>query len=112
MLNAITSFISFSVVLWGLSSVLSFAVWGHRLSIPGYLFFAATLYGVLGLWLVGLIGKNSQALLTNNSSVMRIFERVYYVFGSLVSKLPFIKGRPLKKHIWIVYFLGLCPILW
>jgi putative ATP-binding cassette transporter len=62
MINAITSFISFSVVLWGLSSVLSFAVWGHRLSIPGYLFFAATIYGMVGLWLVGLIGKKLSGL--------------------------------------------------
>lgn len=97
MLNAITSFISFSVVLWGLSSVLSFAVWGHRLSIPGYLFFAATLYGVLGLWLVGLIGKKLSSLAYQQQLCNADFRTRLLRIREFSEQIALYKGEAVEK---------------
>jgi putative ATP-binding cassette transporter len=57
MLQSIASYISFSVILWNLSSHFPLTIGSLNLNIPGYLFFSATIYGLLGLWIIGLIGK-------------------------------------------------------
>lgn len=62
LLNSISSFISFSVILWSLSSHFPLMLGHIQIMIPGYLFFSATLYGVLGLWLMGVIGRKLSAL--------------------------------------------------
>lgn len=62
LLNSISSFISFSVILWGLSSHFPLMIGQYQIMIPGYLFFSATLYGILGLWLMGVIGRRLSAL--------------------------------------------------
>lgn len=56
-LQSLTSYISFSVILWNLSSHFPLDIGSLHIVFPGYLFFSATLYGLLGLWLIGLIGK-------------------------------------------------------
>jgi putative ATP-binding cassette transporter len=56
-LQSISSYISFSVVLWHLSSHFPFDFDRLHIELPGYLFFSATIYGLLGLWLIGKIGK-------------------------------------------------------
>jgi putative ATP-binding cassette transporter len=57
LLQSISSYISFSVVLWHLSSHFPLELGVIHFEFPGYLFFSATLYGLLGLWLIGKIGK-------------------------------------------------------
>jgi len=57
LLNSLGSFIAFSVILWRLSSSFPLIIGNIHLTVPGYLFFSATLYGILGLWIIGLIGK-------------------------------------------------------
>lgn len=56
-LNSVTSYISFSVILWRLSSHFPLNIGQIKLMIPGYLYFSATIYGLLGLWIIGYIGK-------------------------------------------------------
>lgn len=62
LLNSISSFISFSVILWGLSSHFPLMIGKYQIMIPGYLFFSATFYGIFGLWLMGIIGRRLSAL--------------------------------------------------
>ncbi len=62
LLNSIGSFVSFSIILWGLSSHFPLIIGNHHFMVPGYLFFSATLYGILGLWLMGIIGKKLSEL--------------------------------------------------
>lgn len=62
LLNSISTYLSFSVILWGLSSHFPLILGSMKLTIPGYLFFSATLYGIFGLWLMGVIGKKLSAL--------------------------------------------------
>jgi putative ATP-binding cassette transporter len=49
----LVSLVSFSVILWGVSG--SLEVFG--VTIPGYMFWAALLYSVLGSWITHLIGR-------------------------------------------------------
>lgn len=57
LLQSLSSYISFSVVLWNLSSRFPLELGFVHFMFPGYLFFSATVYGIIGLWLIGLIGK-------------------------------------------------------
>lgn len=56
-LQSLVLFVSFGVLLWRIGGHFSIPV-GHLLiPIPGYLFWAACLYGGLGLWLTNRVGK-------------------------------------------------------
>ncbi|MDQ0505516.1 ABC transporter ATP-binding protein/permease [Xanthobacter agilis] len=57
LLGTVVSLISFSVILWTLSGPLAFSLFGHALSIPGYLFWAALIYAAAGTWIAHLIGR-------------------------------------------------------
>ncbi len=57
LLQSVTSYISFSLILWNLSRNFPLVLAGFHVTIPGYLFFAASIYGILGLWCIGMIGK-------------------------------------------------------
>lgn len=59
-LQSISSYISFGIILWGFSNNFPIIIQGFKL--PGFLFFAASLYGILGLWIIGLIGKRLSSL--------------------------------------------------
>jgi len=52
-ISNLVSLVSFSVILWGVSG--SIEVWGF--TIPGYMFWAALVYAVIGSWLTHLIGR-------------------------------------------------------
>lgn len=55
-LQSLTLFVSFGIVLWQIGSLT--IPLGHLvISIPGYLFWAACLFGGLGMWLTNRIGK-------------------------------------------------------
>ncbi|MBD1553356.1 ABC transporter ATP-binding protein/permease [Pseudomonas typographi] len=53
LVRTVVSLVSFSVILWGVSGSLEIAGW----TIPGYMFWAALVYAVVGSWLTHLIGR-------------------------------------------------------
>jgi putative ATP-binding cassette transporter len=53
LLRTIVSLVSFSIILWGVSG--SIEVFG--ITVPGYMFWAALVYAVVGSWLTHLIGR-------------------------------------------------------
>ncbi len=57
LLGTLVSLASFSVILWGLSGQIDFALFGLDLHIPGYLFWAALIYAAIGTLITHLIGK-------------------------------------------------------
>ncbi|WP_394074058.1 ABC transporter ATP-binding protein/permease [Xanthobacter albus] len=57
LLGTVVSLISFSVILWNLSGPLAFSLFGHELSVPGYLFWAALVYAAAGTWIAHFIGR-------------------------------------------------------
>ena len=52
-ISRITNLFSFSVILWGLSGATQ--IFG--ITIPGYMFWGAVLYAILGTWLTHLVGR-------------------------------------------------------
>jgi putative ATP-binding cassette transporter len=56
-LGACVQFVSFVVILWGLSGDAPLVVFGYEVPIPGYLVWAAVLYAVIGTALTHWVGK-------------------------------------------------------
>jgi putative ATP-binding cassette transporter len=56
-LSSIVSFVSFVVILWGLSALAPLHLFGANWAIPGYLVWAALIYAILGTLLTHLIGR-------------------------------------------------------
>lgn len=61
LLRNIVSLVSFSIILWGVSG--SIEVFG--IEIPGYMFWAALLYAMVGSWLVHLVARRLIGLNNN-----------------------------------------------
>lgn len=49
--------ISYSVIIWELSGVLTFRLFDHEWHFPGYMLWAAALYAILGSWVMEKIGS-------------------------------------------------------
>ncbi len=62
LLNSVVTLGSFSVILWSLSAAAPLHVFGVSWSIPGYLFWAALLYAILGTAATHWIGRPLVAL--------------------------------------------------
>ncbi|HUM16133.1 MAG TPA: ABC transporter ATP-binding protein/permease [Candidatus Nitrosotalea sp.] len=56
-LRAVVTLVSFLGILWGLSGSLTIPLGATRVTIPGYMVWAAFLYAVAGTWLTNLIGR-------------------------------------------------------
>ncbi len=57
LLDAVVTLVSFVVILWGLSGILSFTLFGQAIAVPGYMVWVALVYAALGSWLVHFVGR-------------------------------------------------------
>jgi putative ATP-binding cassette transporter len=62
LLNSALTFVSFSVVLWGLSGELTFSLKAHHFTVPGYMFWVTLIYASIGTAVTAWIGKNLMQL--------------------------------------------------
>jgi putative ATP-binding cassette transporter len=62
LLNSVVTLGSFAVILWNLSGAAPLHLFGTAWAIPGYLFWAALVYAVIGTLLTHLIGRALTAL--------------------------------------------------
>ena len=62
LLNSVVTLGSFAVILWNLSGTAPLHVFGTTWAIPGYLFWAALIYAVIGTALTHLVGRALTAL--------------------------------------------------
>jgi vitamin B12/bleomycin/antimicrobial peptide transport system ATP-binding/permease protein len=62
LLNSIVTLVSFAIILWNLSDAAPLHVLGMTLAIPGYLFWAALIYAIIGTALTHLVGRALIAL--------------------------------------------------
>jgi vitamin B12/bleomycin/antimicrobial peptide transport system ATP-binding/permease protein len=62
LLNAVVTLGSFAVILWNLSGTAPLHLFGTTWAIPGYLFWAALIYAVIGTVLTHLVGRALTAL--------------------------------------------------
>ncbi len=62
LLSSIVTLVSFTTILWGLSGTLDFALGGMQFHIPGYMFWVAIVYAMLGTRLTHLIGRKLVSL--------------------------------------------------
>src|SRR5262245_9890928 len=57
LLSSVVTFVSFVVILWGVSGPLSFTLGGLDITIPGYMVWAAILYAIVGSILTHYVGR-------------------------------------------------------
>lgn len=57
LLTSMVTLVSFSVILWSLSGILSFAIAGYKITIYGYMLWSAILYAVVGTYIMFKIGR-------------------------------------------------------
>jgi putative ATP-binding cassette transporter len=62
LLNSVVTLGSFAVILWNLSGTAPLHLFGSTFAIPGYLFWAALIYAVIGTALTHLVGRALTAL--------------------------------------------------
>jgi vitamin B12/bleomycin/antimicrobial peptide transport system ATP-binding/permease protein len=62
LLNSVVTLASFAVILWNLSGTAPLHLFGSTFAIPGYLFWAALIYAVIGTVLTHLVGRALTAL--------------------------------------------------
>ncbi|QIW10965.1 SbmA/BacA-like family transporter [Francisella sp. LA112445] len=61
--HSIVTLICFAIILWQLSGVLSFSLYGHQFYIPGYLFLISVILGVVNVIFVFRVGRPLKSLL-------------------------------------------------
>lgn len=61
--HCIATLICFAIILWQLSGVLSFSLYGHQIHIYGYLFLVAVILGVINVIFVFRVGRPLKSLL-------------------------------------------------
>ncbi len=61
-MNSVVTLFSFVTILWGLSGAMSFALFGHAVTVPGYMVWCALLYAIAGTWLTHKLGRPLIAL--------------------------------------------------
>lgn len=57
LMNSVVSLFSFLGILWGLSGAFALPLFGHEVSIPGYMVWVALVYAGIGTWLTHKIGR-------------------------------------------------------
>src|SRR3546814_1895071 len=57
LMNSIVTLFSFLGILWGLSGAFALPLFGHAVSIPGYMVWVALVYAGIGTWLTHKIGR-------------------------------------------------------
>lgn len=62
-ISTLSSLVSFSVILWNLSS--DFTIPGTHVAVPGFLFWAALIYAAIGTFITHVIGRSLVSLLFN-----------------------------------------------
>ncbi len=62
LLNSIVTLVSFAIILWNLSDEAPLHIFGTTLAIPGYLFWAALIYAIIGTALTHFVGRALIAL--------------------------------------------------
>ena len=57
LLISLVTLVSFSIMLWDLSGTISFAIAGHKITIYGYMLWAAVIYAIAGTYVMFKIGR-------------------------------------------------------
>lgn len=57
LMNSVVTLVSFVTILWTISGPLVFSMFGTKITVPGYMVWAAVLYAIAGSWLTHRIGR-------------------------------------------------------
>jgi putative ATP-binding cassette transporter len=96
--NSALTFVSFSVVLWGLSGDLKFNFAHHDFSIPGYMFWITLIYASIGTVITAWIGKDLMRLNYQREQVNANFRFGLIRVRESAEQIALYKGQKTEKY--------------
>lgn len=100
LLSNLVNLVTFSIILWGLSGVLTVALGSFNLEIPGYMLWASVLFAALGSVAMEKVGGAWLQLITGNNRPRRISACCWCASAKARSRLPFMLGRTPRRPAW------------
>ena len=97
LLNSVVTLGSFAVILWNLSGTAPLHLFGTTWAIPGYLFWAALIYAIIGTTLTHLVGRALPHSISSSSVTKRISASIWCACAKIPSKSPLLEGEPAER---------------
>lgn len=94
LLSTIVTLVSFVTILWVLSGTLSFALFGHQMSIPGYMVWAALLYAVIGTLVIHKVSRRLVDVSYRQQKVEADFRVLLVRLRENAEQIAFYDGGP------------------
>ena len=110
LLSQISTLVSFSIILWGISS--DFAFPGTNLVVPGLLFWFALVYAVFGTGVTHLIGRPLIPLFFNQQRYEADFRFSLARLREYAEQVALLEGEPTERRLLLGRFGTLVENFW
>ena len=97
LLSQVSTLVSFSIILWGISS--DFAFPGTNIVVPGLLFWVALVYAVLGTGVTHLIGRPLIPLFFNQQRYEADFRFSLARLREYAEQVALLEGEPTERRL-------------
>jgi putative ATP-binding cassette transporter len=102
LISTITSLVSFSIILWSISS--NFTIPGTEIAIPGFLFWVACLYSGIGTLVTHFIGRRLIGLYFNQQKYEASFRFSLARLREYAEQVALLRGEPTEKRLLMTRF--------
>lgn len=110
LLSQISTLVSFSIILWGISS--DFALPGTNLVVPGLLFWVALVYAVFGTGITHLIGRPLIPLFFNQQRYEADFRFSLARLREYAEQVALLEGEPTERRLLMGRFGTVVDNFW
>ena len=110
LLSQISTLVSFSIILWGISS--DFAFPGTNIVVPGLLFWFALVYAVFGTGVTHLIGRPLIPLFFNQQRYEADFRFSLARLREYAEQVALLEGEPTERRLLLGRFGTLVENFW
>jgi len=102
LISTITSLVSFSIILWSISS--NFTIPGTEIAIPGFLFWVACLYSGIGTLVTHFIGRRLIGLYFNQQKYEASFRFSLARLREYAEQVALLRGEPTEQRLLMTRF--------
>jgi putative ATP-binding cassette transporter len=110
LLSQISTLVSFSIILWGISS--DFALPGTNIVVPGLLFWVALIYAVFGTGITHLIGRPLIPLFFNQQRFEADFRFSLARLREYAEQVALLEGEPTERRLLMGRFGTVVENFW
>ena len=112
LMSAVITLLSFLTILWTLSGTLDFELFGHAMSIPGYMVWVALVYSIVGTALAHWIGRPLVRLNFDKQKVEADFRFALVRFREHAEAIALYHGEDDEKRQLRARFSGVAANWW